>query len=68
MSKELFGNNIIPNCVYCNNFQEDNEGFFCAKFKILKNNKCRKFDYNPLLRTPETQPPMMNFKKEDFDI
>lgn len=69
MSKKMFGNNIEPNCEYCSNFYSDDEnGFVCSKKKTIKNNKCRKFDYNPLMRVPKSAPAMMDFNKEDFEL
>jgi phage terminase small subunit len=67
MYKNLFGNNIKPNCAYCKNFDSEMENF-CKKGKTIKNDKCRKFDYNPLLRVPKNAPAMMSFSKEDFEL
>ena len=68
MKKNLFGNNIEVDCGYCANFLEDEEGFYCKKDKSIKNGKCKKFDYNPTLRVPKGDLPLMQFSKEDFEI
>lgn len=66
--KKLFGNNIVPDCGYCDNYNTDGEQNFCEAKKEIKNGKCRKFLYNPTLRTPKGEADMMEFNKEDFDI
>ena len=68
MSKKIFGNNIEPNCFYCDNFNTSGENEFCEAKKKIKNGKCRKFSYNPTLRTPNSEAKMMQFNKEDFEI
>ncbi len=68
MSKKLFGKNIEPNCTYCDNFNTDAESAFCEAKKEIKNGKCRKFSYNPTLRTPNIEAQLMQFSKEDFEI
>lgn len=67
MKRKLFGNNIEVNCSYCRNFIND-DGNYCNKNREIKNGKCRKFDYNPLLRVPKSEPVMMQFTKEDFEL
>ena len=68
MKKKMFGNDIIPNCNYCKNFIVTPEESYCEYSKTIKKDKCRKFEYNPLLRVPQTAPAMMTFSKEDFEI
>ena len=68
MKKKMFGNDIIPNCIYCKNFIVTPEESYCEYSKTIKKDKCRKFEYNPLLRVPQTAPAMMTFSKEDFEI
>ncbi len=68
MKHKLFGANIQPNCSYCDNFSYDANNYGCIKNKEIKNGKCRKFAYNPILRTPKSEARMMQFKKEDFEI
>ena len=64
----MFGNDIIPDCNYCKNFIVTPEESYCEYAKTIKKDKCRKFEYNPLLRVPQTAPAMMTFSKEDFEI
>lgn len=67
MKSKLFGKNIAASCDYCNNAVIIEGELSCKKSKQIKNNKCRAFDYNPLLRVPATQPmPKNNFTPEDF--
>ncbi len=68
MKRKLFGNNITPNCAYCDNFSDEADKRGCTKNKEIKNGKCKKFDYNPILRTPKSEVKMMQFSKEDFEI
>lgn len=68
MKYKLFGANIQPDCNICDNFRRDSNNLGCVKNRTIKNGKCRKFDYNPILRTPKSEAKMMQFKKEDFEL
>ena len=68
MAKNLFGNNIEPDCEYCDRYDKSGDEFFCSAKKEIKNGKCRKFIYNPTLRTPKGEAELMSFSKEDFEI
>lgn len=68
MKNKYFGNNIEPSCTYCANAIVGEDGAICKKNKSIKNGKCRKFDYNPTMRTPLSQMPLQKFSKEDFRI
>lgn len=68
MSKKLFGNNIEPNCEYCDRYNKDGESYFCEAKKEIKNGKCRKFSYNPTLREPKGYAMLEKYSKEDFEI
>lgn len=68
MSKKLFGNNIKPDCGYCDNYNTEGENGFCEVKKEIKKGKCRKFIYNPTLRVPNIEAKLMQFSKEDFEI
>lgn len=65
---KLFGNNIKPDCSYCCNGADAQSGYICIKRKSIKKGKCRKFEYNPTLRVPESSAPMQKFSKDDFEI
>ncbi len=66
--KKLFGNNIDVSCNYCQNAVFDNECCYCSANKIIKNGKCKKFEYNPTLRLPKRETPMPSFSALDFII
>ena len=64
--KKSFGNNITPNCEYCELAQYSGGKFICTKNKVLVNNKCRKFKYDPLKRVPNSTPSLDKYSLEDF--
>ena len=66
--KKLFGNHIAPDCTYCQNFIQEGQPRCSLGRVIGENGKCRKFDYNPTLRTPKAEAVMMQFSKEDFEL
>lgn len=67
MSKiKLFGNNIDVSCDYCANSKVNNSTQFCTMNKVLKNGKCRKFQYNPIMREPKSVNLLKKLKPEDF--
>ena len=68
MMKKLFGNNIVPSCVYCEHSKTEGEKQYCIKNCTLKNGQCRKFKYNPIMRTPHTMAPMKQYEQESFTI
>ena len=68
MKMKLFGNNIKPDCSYCCNGVNALSGYLCSAKKHIKNEKCRKFKYNPTLRVPESSAQLQDFSKEDFII
>ena len=68
MKKKLFGNNIVPSCAYCAHSKKEGDTQFCDAHKTLKNGKCRRFDYNPIMRTPLGAAPLPSFTAEDFSI
>ena len=71
MADRLFGKNIDPACEYCSHGKLTTDGstVLCRKRGIMqKYQKCRRFDYDPLLREPRTPPPLPEFSEEDFEI
>ena len=68
MKKKLFGQNIIPDCSYCENAVAENEIAYCKKGKRIQNNKCRAFKYDPLMRVPKTSAFKKNYSIEDFKL
>lgn len=68
MKKQLFGSHIAPSCSYCNHSRMEGSTQFCNAHKVLKNGKCRKFDYNPIMREPHGAVKLPTFDKKDFSI
>lgn len=69
MKSKLFGKNITPGCAYCDNAFFSNGALGCKKSKQIKNEKCRSFSYNPLLRVPKSlQFSAGSFTAEDFKL
>lgn len=68
MKKKLFGNNIVPSCVYCSHSKTEGSSQFCEVHKSLSNGKCKKFDYNPIMREPKGMAPLKPHTKEEFTI
>lgn len=68
MKKKLFGQNILPDCSYCDNAVFENQMAFCKKNKRIQNGKCRAFRYDPLMRTPKSSHIKKNYSIEDFKI
>lgn len=65
---KLFGNNIEPDCSYCDHCISDGENRICIKNRYIENGKCRKFKYDPLLRKPFRAPVLPKFDPEDFKL
>lgn len=68
MKKKVFGNNIVPSCTYCEFSRTEGEKQYCTKNSTLRNGKCRKFCYNPIMRMPHTMAPLQQFEQESFTI
>lgn len=68
--KELFGNDIAPNCSYCRrNGGKPGEKPLCTLKLELKDGRCKRFQYDPLMREPRTAPPLKkDFDEEDFKL
>ena len=66
MKNDLFGARIAPDCEYCEKYSKDSGA--CKLGRTIKNGKCRKFDYDPTLRTPKGEARPMQFSREDFEI
>lgn len=65
-NKSLFGNNIEISCAYCEHSMFQNNTQFCKLGRALKNGKCRKFKYNPIMRIPKRAVVLEKYKAEDF--
>ena len=64
----MFGNNIETSCTYCENAVIHPQGAICRLNRVIKNGKCRKFIYNPVMRVPLKQKKLQSFSKEDFTL
>ena len=68
MRKKLFGNNIEPDCMYCENAVFNKYDVFCKKSKGIRNGRCRPFKYDPLMREPKSISLRGNYTAEDFRL
>ena len=64
----MFGNNIVPSCVYCEYSKTEGNSQFCTVNKKLKNGKCKKYKYNPIMREPKGLAPLKSYDKEEFTL
>ncbi|MGN0551459.1 MAG: hypothetical protein ACI4I4_06415 [Acutalibacteraceae bacterium] len=65
----LFGNNIEPNCEFCDNCEKSDENVrICKAKREIKNGKCRRFKYNPLLRVPAQMARLPKYDPKDFEL
>ncbi len=68
--KALFGKGVAPDCRYCRrNGGKPGEKPLCTLKTEVKNGRCRRFQYDPLMREPRTAPPLnKDFSEEDFKL
>lgn len=67
--RAIFGETIEVSCEYCQNGRRNDDNFVCLAKKTIKNGKCKKFIYDPILRIPKgINPNMQEFTPEDFKI
>ncbi len=65
----LFGNNIEPNCDFCDNCEKADDIIkICKAKKEIINGKCRGFKYNPLLRVPTQVSNLPKYDPKDFEL
>ena len=68
MKKQLFGNHIVPSCVYCAHSKREGDTQFCEINRVLKGGKCRKFCYNPIMREPKGMANLPKYQKDEFAL
>ncbi len=68
MKNKLFGQNISPDCSYCENAVFENEMVYCKKGKQIQNGKCRAFRYDPLMRVPKNLSFNKKYSADDFKL
>lgn len=56
----LFGNSIEPSCAYCSHSTDET----CA----ASGTPCGRFLYDPLLRTPDGEPPLKEHDPEEYSL
>lgn len=69
-AKPLFGGNVEPDCAYCANNRGEAAQVLCALRLEGKGSTCKKYEYDPLMRTPRTPPPLAvhNYGEEEFKL
>lgn len=66
---KLFGNTIKVSCDYCSNATKTDSGItYCKAKREIKNEKCFRFKYNPLMRIPKVTPALPKYNPEDFKL
>lgn len=66
---KLFGNTIDVSCVYCHHANKtENDIIICKVKREIKDGKCFRFKYNPLLRVPTTMPNLPKYDPKDFEL
>ncbi|MCR5636394.1 MAG: hypothetical protein K6F76_04360 [Clostridiales bacterium] len=66
---KYFNKNMQPRCEYCYNCRvDDGSVFICMLNNSIKNDKCSKFIYDPLMRVPDAVPQMPKFDSDDFAL
>lgn len=67
--KKLFGTHIAPDCGYCFHNAGEAGQIHCSLCLHLQDGRCKKFVYNPLMRTPKAAPAFhKDYKPEDFSL
>lgn len=66
--KPLFGDEIEPDCSYCVHGPGPAETCPCRNPEEDGAAACRAFQYDPLLRTPRTPPPLKKHDPGDFEL
>lgn len=67
---KLFGANIPQNCIYCLHNSGKDQDTVCSVAQTMKDGKCKKYTYNPLMREPRKQAGLKReqYKSEDFSL
>ena len=69
MKKKFFNKDIEPRCEYCLNARVfSSEDYMLCKYKVVvyKENKCRKYKYDVLKRTPKVTKLSDDYSSDDF--
>lgn len=68
---KLFSSQIDPCCSYCEygTLTQDGQSILCQRRGVmLPSDSCKKFVYDPLLRTPGRQRKLPTYSAEDFSL
>ena len=70
MKKKLFGNQISPDCSYCEHGAKKSDGSYsCAQNRTMPfKGGCKAFRYDPLKRVPKAGPKLPAYSPEDFSL
>ena len=71
MKRKLCGNTITPACVLCAHGRRSVDGqvILCRENGVTSpDDRCRKFEYDPLRRIPFRQPALDTFTAQDFAL
>lgn len=67
--KKLFGNNIPPRCEYCRYSVKNNSGkLSCPYGAGTLEDTCKRYEYDPLRREPQSLPTLPKFTADDFKL
>ena len=69
--KAICGATIAPACEYCAHGRKatDPRMILCEKKGVVSPDyRCRKYEYDPLLRVPKRRPKLPSFSAEDFSL
>ena len=64
----LFGAGIEPSCTSCQNNTVAQGEVRCRIGQIPENFSCKHYRYDPLRRTPKSQPKLGSFSAKDFEL
>ncbi|MGN0517918.1 MAG: hypothetical protein ACI4II_04255 [Acutalibacteraceae bacterium] len=65
---KLFNSDIEQSCSYCRNSIKTGKDIECRLKKKIKNGKCRKFNYDPLMRVPFNTAALGKYSSDDFKL
>lgn len=68
--KALFGADIEPSCSYCRHNGGKEGEVLCTVHCEMADGKCKKYQYDPLMREPRSAPPLRTaqYNEEDFKL
>ncbi len=69
--RPLFGNFVEPACQYCRHARQNADGLtvLCALNGVVAPYySCRRYQYDPLKRTPSRQPVLPEYDQTDFQL